>query len=75
MIGPMIKPMLETSVQRKTSHMRSLALNRSTMLPATTTVGIADKKPVMKRPITIPANDGTAATGMQKMLYRPVLMM
>jgi len=45
------------------------------MLPATTIVGIADKKPEKNLPTATPASEGTTPTITQKILYRPVLMM
>lgn len=50
-------------------HTRSRELNRSSMLPPTTVVGIADRIPLMNRPMITPAIDGTEATTTHARLY------
>jgi hypothetical protein len=50
-------------------------LNTSSILPATTIVGIADKIPVMNLATTTAAIDGTEAAMTQKMQYNSVEVM
>jgi hypothetical protein len=50
-------------------------LNTSSILPATTIVGIADKIPVMSLATTTAAIDGTEAAMTQKMQYNSVDVM
>lgn len=45
----------------------------SSILPVITTVGMADRKPVMKRPTTREGIDGTAAMTRQNTLYKDAL--
>jgi hypothetical protein len=75
MIGPIHMPMLATIAQRKIIQMRSFELYKSSILPATTIVGIADKNPEKKRPTAMPVREGETPTTTQKTLYRPVLIM
>lgn len=65
--------MLATIAHMKISQMRSLELKISSILPATTIVGMADKNPEKKRPTMTPAMEGTSPTTTQKRLYSPVL--
>lgn len=67
--------MLATIAQRNINQMRSFELYISSILPATTIVGIADKNPEKNRPTATPAREGTRPTITQKILYKPVLMM
>lgn len=53
--------------------MRSCELNKSSMLPVMTMVGMADKNPVTKRPITRALAEGTAPIRRQKTLYKRAL--
>lgn len=75
MIGPNARPILATTAHMKMSQTRSLALYISSILPATTTAGIAERKPAKKRPIATPAREGDIPEMRQKMLYSPVLTM
>jgi hypothetical protein len=50
-------------------------LKTSSILPATTIVGIADKTPVMNLAMTTAGSDGTAAAMTQKMQYNKVDVM
>jgi hypothetical protein len=74
-IGPITNPILPAVDQKYIVQTRSLALNMSSMLPRTTTVGIADRRPQTKRPTTTAASDGTAATRAQNIVYNPELPM
>ena len=75
MIGPMAIPKLDIMAHRNIHHILSLALDKSSILPGVMVVGIPDRTPVMKRPMTMPATDGTTAVKTQKILYSPVLHM
>lgn len=74
MIGPIDKPKLDAMAHRKIIQIRAFELNMSSILPATMTVGMADKKPEKNRPTITPARDGTTPTTTQKILYKAVLM-
>jgi hypothetical protein len=75
MIGPIHMPILVIIAHKKIIQIRSFELYKSSILPATTIVGIADKNPEKKRPTAIPAREGETPTTTQKTLYKPVLMM
>ena len=74
MTGPKTSPTLDARDQLYTTQIRSLVSHKSSMLPAITAVGIADRNPVTKRPRIIPDIDGTVAVNAQKMLYSAVLV-
>lgn len=57
------------------SQIRSRELYMSSILPAITTLGMADAKPVMARPTTAAAGCGTAAIKTQNTLKTVVLIM
>jgi len=65
-------PILAATAQAKMSQILSSVAYISSMLPATTDVGIADITPVMKRPMTTAATEGTAATITEAAAYRAV---
>ena len=67
-IGPTMMPTLAATAHKNISHIRFPDVNMSSMLPATITVGIPDKKPVMKRASPMTTMEGTTATMTEKML-------
>ena len=71
-IGPMVRPMFEVNNEAKTAQLRPSepSANKSSILLMTVMRGIADRKPVVKRPTNTAAICGVAATGMQKTLKR-----
>ena len=71
-IGPSAKPKFPTSAQEKIIHTRACMLKTSSILPATTMVGMEDSTPVMNLATTTAAKEGTAAATMQKMQYNNV---
>ncbi len=68
----MMRPMFVVKDEAKKAQLRppDPSPNKSSILLMTVTRGIADTKPVMKRPTNTAAICGVAATGMQKMLNR-----
>lgn len=74
-MGPSTRPRFPTSAQQKIIHTRACMLNTSSILPATTIVGIADKIPVMSLATTTAAIDGTEAAMTQKIEYNSVDVM
>ena len=71
-IGPMMRPMFEVDDEAKKAQLRpsDASSNMSSILLMTVMRGIADTKPVTKRPMNTAAIFGVAATGMQKALKR-----
>lgn len=67
-IGPRINPRLATIAQRKIIQTRPLELNKSSILPATIMVGIADRKPETARPTMTPGIEEATPTMRQEML-------
>ena len=57
-MGPKHKPAVVPTFQRTTIQTRRFVLNRSSMLPAMTTEGTADAKPVTKRPTQMATGEG-----------------
>lgn len=74
-IGPIHNPKLAAMAHRKIIQTRPLESNMSSILPATMTVGMADRNPEKKRPTAAPATEGAMPTTTQKILYKAVLMM
>jgi hypothetical protein len=72
--GPKATAKLATTIYVKTSQIRSRALNMSSILPVTITVGTAEAKPVKTRPAAIAPIEGTAAIIMLKPLNNAALM-
>lgn len=66
MIGPRANPILATIAQTKIIQTRSLALYISSMLPATTIAGMAEKNPQKNRTTVAAATKGSAAIMTQK---------
>ena len=66
MIDPTTSPRFATMDQINIIQMRDSELNKSSILRATTIVGIAERTPVMKRPTITAAKEGIAATTTQK---------
>ena len=71
-IGPMMRPMFEVNDEAKKAQLRPSdpSSNKSSILLMTVMRGIADTKPVTKRPTNTAAIFGVAATGMQNTLKR-----
>ena len=65
-IGPIPRPTLPNSTQVKRTHTRHRMLNISSILPAMTADGTADKSPIIKRAMNTAATLGTAATTTEK---------
>ena len=71
-IGPSTNPRFPTRAQEKIIHTRACMLKTSSILPATTMVGIEDNTPVMNLATMTAAKEGTAAAITQKMQYNNV---
>ena len=71
-IGPRIRPMFEVNEEAKKAHLcpSDPLSNKSSILLMTVMRGIADTKPMTKRPTNTAAICVVAATGMQKTLKR-----
>ena len=71
-IGPMMRPIFEVNEEAKKAQLRPSdpSSKKSSMLPMTVMRGIANTKPVTKRPTNTAAICGVAATGIQKALKR-----
>jgi hypothetical protein len=75
MMGPMIKPIFDATVQKKTTQMRSCALKMSSMLPPTIVPGTAESRPAIIR-ITIAAGrEWTNPMTAQQIQLSPLLKM
>jgi hypothetical protein len=74
-MGPSTRPRFPTSAQQKIIHTRACMLKTSSILPATTIVGMADRMPVINRATMTAAKEGTAAAMAQKMQYNNVEVM
>jgi hypothetical protein len=72
MMGPTMMPMLAATAQANISHILSSVEYMSSMLPATTEVGMPDNKPVANLPMTTAIIEGTAATTTEKAAYSAV---
>ena len=71
-MGPITSPMFEVNDEAKKAQLRPSdpSSNKSSIVLMTVMRGIADTKPVTKRPTNTAAIFGVAATGMQKTLKR-----
>lgn len=65
-MGPIQTATLPVRAQIKIIQTRAVMLKTSSMLPATTMVGMADKTPAMNRATITAARDGTEATMAEK---------
>ena len=74
-MGPALTPIHAIETYINMTRIRSCVLNMSSILPVITTVGMAERKPVMKRPTTRAPSEGTAAMTRQNTLYRDALKM
>ena len=72
--GPIDTAVFAMAKYTNISHIRSRELYISSILPAMTTLGIADAKPVMARPTRAAAGNGTAAMKTQNKLKNAVLI-
>lgn len=64
---PTTKPTLETVAHRYTIQVLRSSSKMSSMLPATTIVGIAERKPVIKRKMKTAASECTKPIRAQQM--------
>ena len=71
-IGPTHTAILPMTAQVKIIQTRAFMLNTSSMLPATTMVGMADNIPVSKRTMITTGREGTAAVRTEKIQYPSV---
>ncbi len=68
-IGPTHTAILPMTAHVKIIQTRAFMLNTSSMLPATTIVGMADNIPVRNRAMITTGREGTAAVRIEKMQY------
>lgn len=74
MMGPIIRPMLDETVQAKMTQIRPRELNMSSMLPPMMVYGIAESSPATTRRMMIAGKEWASPTNMQQILLSSALI-
>jgi hypothetical protein len=75
MMGPIIKPMFDAMVQKKTTQMRAWELKISSMLPPMIVPGTAERRPARTRITMAAGREWTTPITTQQTQLTPLLMM